>query len=765
LVKKITRSICALVFGLCVLSPAHAIEPFTVKDIRVEGLQRIAPGTVFNYLPIKVGDTVDDGSAREAIRTLFKTGFFKDVQLRQEGSVLIVSVVERPSIASIEFVGNKAFTEDDLKAALKDSGFAEGRVFDPSLLEKVEQELRAQYFSQGKYAAKIKTTVTPLERNRVGITVEVEEGDTARIKRINIVGNEVFSDDTLLDKFSLGTKSRLNFLSKRDQYSKQKLAGDLETLRSFYQDQGYLDFAINSTQVSITPDKRDIYVTISINEGERYVVSEYKLAGNPILPQEELLALVTFQPGDVFSRKAVTETNRKLAERLADDGYAFANVNAVPNINKENRTVAFTFFVDPGRRAYVRRINIAGNTTTRDEVIRRELRQLEGGWFSSEQVRRSRIRLQRLGFFDDVTIETPAVPGQPDQVDVNVTVKERPTGSLLFGLGYSDEEGLLLQASVSQRNLFGTGKELHINVDNSTVTDIYNIRYVNPYATINGISRGIQIFSSRIDAAEANTAEFVVETLGAAVSYKIPVSEYNSVNVGLGYEKIDPTETLNTPPEISSFIEEQPSNDIIKTTLNWARDTRDSFLFPTDGSLNQIALEAAIPGSDLEYYKLTYISTIYRSVGRSLVFKAGMQLGYGDGYGDTNELPFFKNFYAGGAQSVRGYKARSLGPRDSGPTPEPLGGSTLVLGSVEVLFPIPGMADSKDKRLGLFVDTGQVYGTDENVDAGELRYSAGISFHWFSPLGPMSISYATPFNDKPGDETESFQFTLGRLFQ
>jgi len=764
-VKKITRSICALVFGLCVLSPAHAIEPFTVKDIRVEGLQRIAPGTVFNYLPIKVGDTVDDGSAREAIRTLFKTGFFKDVQLRQEGSVLIVSVVERPSIASIEFVGNKAFTEDDLKAALKDSGFAEGRVFDPSLLEKVEQELRAQYFSQGKYAAKIKTTVTPLERNRVGITVEVEEGDTARIKRINIVGNEVFSDDTLLDKFSLGTKSRLNFLSKRDQYSKQKLAGDLETLRSFYQDQGYLDFAINSTQVSITPDKRDIYVTISINEGERYVVSEYKLAGNPILPQEELLALVTFQPGDVFSRKAVTETNRKLAERLADDGYAFANVNAVPNINKENRTVAFTFFVDPGRRAYVRRINIAGNTTTRDEVIRRELRQLEGGWFSSEQVRRSRIRLQRLGFFDDVTIETPAVPGQPDQVDVNVTVKERPTGSLLFGLGYSDEEGLLLQASVSQRNLFGTGKELHINVDNSTVTDIYNIRYVNPYATINGISRGIQIFSSRIDAAEANTAEFVVETLGAAVSYKIPVSEYNSVNVGLGYEKIDLTETLNTPPEISSFIEEQPSNDIIKTTLNWARDTRDSFLFPTDGSLNQIALEAAIPGSDLEYYKLTYISTIYRSVGRSLVFKAGMQLGYGDGYGDTNELPFFKNFYAGGAQSVRGYKARSLGPRDSGPTPEPLGGSTLVLGSVEVLFPIPGMADSKDKRLGLFVDTGQVYGTDENVDAGELRYSAGISFHWFSPLGPMSISYATPFNDKPGDETESFQFTLGRLFQ
>jgi outer membrane protein insertion porin family len=755
----------ALVFGLCAISPTHAIDPFEVKDIRVEGLQRIAPGTVFNYLPVKVGDTVDDESAKEAIRALFKTGFFKDVQLRQEGPVLVVSVVERPSIANIEFVGNKAFTEEDLKRALKDSGFAEGRVFDPPLLEKVEQELRSQYFSQGKYGASIKTTVTPLERNRVGVTVEVTEGDTARIRKINIVGNEVFDDDDLLDKFALGTKPRWNFLSKRDQYSKQKLAGDLESLRSFYQDQGYLDFTINSTQVSITPNKRDIYVTVSISEGERYAVSEYKLAGNPILSQEDLLALVTFQPGDVFSRKAVTETNRRLAERLADEGYAFANVNAVPDINKENRTVAFTFFVDPGRRAYVRRINIAGNTTTRDEVIRRELRQFEGSWFSSESVRRSRIRLQRLGFFDDVTIETPAVPGQPDQVDVNVTVKERPTGSLLFGLGYSDEEGVLLQASVSQRNLFGTGKELHVNVDNSTVSDVYNIRYINPYATINGISRGIQLFSSRVDAEQANTAEYIVETLGAALSYKIPISEYNSINVGLGYEQIDLEGTVNTPPEIAAFIAATPSSDLIKTTLNWSRDTRDSFLFPTDGSLNQIALELAIPGGDLEYYKLTYTGTYYRPVGRRLVFKAGGQLGYGDGFGDTEDLPFFKNFYAGGALSVRGYKGRSLGPRDSGTTPEPLGGSTLVLGSLEVLLPVPGLEDSKDKRLGLFIDAGQVYGPDQDVDAGELRYGAGVSFHWFSPLGPMSISYAVPFNDQEGDETESFQFTLGRLFR
>jgi outer membrane protein insertion porin family len=759
------RIAIAILLASQLLSVAHGFDAFVVSDIRVEGLQRISPGTVFNYLPVKVGDTLDESGSKEAIRALFKTGFFKDVRLRQEGTVLVVDVDERPSIASIELSGNKEFDDDTLKEAMKRVGFAEGRVFDPSVLDRVEQELKGQYFALGKYAAAVKTTVTPLERNRVGINLSISEGETAKIKQINIVGNKVFTDKELLKQFSLSTKSAWNILSKRDRYSKQKLSGDLEALRSFYQDQGYLDFDIASTQVSITPDKRDIYITVNISEGEQYTVSEYKLAGKLILPQDELLALISFKPGDVFSRKEVTKSSKSIADRLADDGYAFANVNAAPEIDKEKRTVSFTFFVDPGRRVYVRRINISGNTTTRDEVIRREMRQLEGGWFSAEAVRRSRVRLQRLGFFDDVNIETPAVPGSPDQVDVNVVVKERATGSLLFGLGYSDADGVLLQASISQRNLFGTGKELHINVDNSAVSDVVNIRYVDPYYTPDGISRGFNIFSQRIDAQEADTAEYVTDTLGAGISFKIPTTEYNSVNLGLGYEKIDLESTSETPPEILAFINDSPSNNILKGTVNWAHDTRDSFLFPTSGWLHRIALEAALPGGDLEYYKLRYETNYYHPVGRSLVVKLGGELGYGDGYGDTQELPFFKNFYAGGAYSVRGYKARSLGPRDSGDTPEPLGGNKLFLANAEVLFPVPGASDSKDKRLSVFVDAGQVYGPDEDLDLGEVRYSAGVAFNWFSPLGPLSISLAAPLNDSATDDTETVQFTLGRIFQ
>lgn len=743
---------------------AAALEPFVVKDIRVEGLQRISPGTVFNHLPVKVNDRLDDAIARDAIRALYKTGFFKDVSLRRDGDVLVVEVVERPSISAIEIVGNKEFKEDALKEAMKRIGFAEGRVFDPAILDKVEQEIKKQYFSLGKYAARIKTTVTPLERNRVGITIEVDEGDKARIKQINIVGNQVFSDERLLKQFQLRPKGRFAFFGKRDQYSKQKLAADLETLRSFYQDQGYLDFRIDSTQVSITPDKRHIYVTINITEGPRYTVGEYKLGGRPLLPQEELLGLVTIRPGMVFSRKEVSRSTKRIADRLADEGYAFANVNAVPEVDKAARRVDFTFFVDPGPRVYVRRINIYGNRVTRDEVIRRELRQLEGGWFSAAKLRRSRVRLQRLGFFDDINIETPAVPGSPDQVDVNITVKERPTGSLLFGLGFSDADGFLVQLAVSQRNLFGTGKELQVNIDNSQVTDTYTVRYVDPYYTDDGISRGITLFSQRIDAAEADTAEYITETVGGAINYRIPISEFNSINLGGGYENVTLSTTSETPPEIASFIGAHPKSDIFKFTGNIAHDTRDSFIYPTRGWLHRVAVEASVPGSDLEYYKLSYITTGYMPITRNLVFKVGGELGYGNGYGDTGELPFFKNFFAGGASTVRGYRARSLGPRDSGPTPETLGGNKLVLGNVELLFPFPGGAENRDKRLSLFVDAGQVYGPGQDVDLNEIRLSTGIAFNWFSPLGPLSISFAKPLNSKSGDETETFQFTLGRRF-
>ncbi len=742
----------------------NAIESFVVSDIRVEGLQRISAGTVFNYLPIKVGDEIDEQSAQEAIRELFKTGFFTDVQLKQEGTVLLVVVEERPSIAKIDFIGNKEIKEDALKDAMQQIGFIEGRVFNRSVLDKVTQELKNQYFALGKYGAEVESNVSILERNRVAVEFRISEGETAKIKQVNIVGNRAFEEKELKKKFQLSTKSVFNFLSSKDRYSKQKLSADLETLRSFYQDQGYLDFNIDSTQVSITPNKQDIYITINITEGDKYTVSAFAVKGKLVVPEAELLDLVEIQPGSTYSRKDISASRKAITDRLADDGYAFANVNAVPEIDQENDTVSFDFFVDPGRRVYVRRIDISGNLTTQDEVIRRELRQLEGAWFSARAVQRSRVRLQRLGFFEDVNIETPPVPGSPDQVDIQVVVKERSTGSLLFGVGFSDADGLLLQASVSQRNLFGSGRELDLSIDNSSVTRVINLQYTNPYHTLDGISRGFSLFRRRVDAAEADTAEYITETTGGGINYRFPLSEFNSLNTGATFERIDLTNTTETPPEIREFIDANPENDIFKFTGNVAHDTRDSFLYPTTGLLQSLSLELAVPGSDLEYYKVSYNTAWYTPITTNLVFKAGGELGYGDGYSGTDELPFFKNFFAGGASTVRGYEARSLGPRDSGDTPEPIGGSKRILVNSELLFPLPG-SENRDKRISLFVDGGQVYAPSESMDLSDLRFSTGIGFSWFSPLGPLAISFAVPINDKEGDDTEAVQFTLGRFFR
>ncbi|MDH3637115.1 MAG: outer membrane protein assembly factor BamA [Gammaproteobacteria bacterium] len=759
------KKILAIVsFSLCLISPSNAIESFVVTDIRVEGLQRISSGTVFNYLPIKVGDEIDEQSAQDAIRVLFKTGFFTDVQLKQEGTVLVVAVEERPSIAKIEFIGNKEIKEDALKDAMKQIGFTEGRVFNRSVLDKVTQELKNQYFSLGKYGAEVDSNVTILERNRVAVELRITEGETAKIKQVNIVGNESFEEKALKKKFQLSTKGVFDFLSSKDRYSKQKLSADLETLRSFYQDQGYLDFNINSTQVSITPDKKDIYITINITEGEKYTVSDFAIKGKLVVPESELLELVVIQPGSVYSRKEISASRKAITDRLADEGYAFANVNAVPEIDKENKEVSFDFFVDPGRRVYVRRIDISGNTTTQDEVIRRELRQLEGSWFSAQKVQRSRVRLQRLGFFDDVNIETPPVPGSPDQVDIQVVVTERSTGSLLFGVGFSDADGILLQASVSQRNLFGSGRELDLSFDNSSVTRVINLQYTNPYHTLDGVSRGFSIFRRRVDASEADTAEYITETTGGGLNYRFPLSEFNSLNTGGSFERIDLTNTSETPPEIREFIDENPESDIFKFTGSLAHDTRDSFLYPTRGLLQRLSLELAVPGSDLEYYKASYNTAWYTPITTNLVFKASGELGYGDGYSGTEDLPFFKNFFAGGASTVRGYEARSLGPKDTGSTPEPIGGSKRILVNSELLFPLPG-SENRDKRLSLFIDGGQVYGPGDSVDVSDLRFSAGVGFGWFSPLGPLAISFAIPINDKDGDDTEQVQFTLGRFFR
>ncbi len=757
------RIIAALFFSVVPVPCLFALESFVIKDIRVEGLQRISAGTVFNYLPVKVGDTLTEKGSQEAIRALFKTGFFKDVRLERRGDMLIVSVVERPSIAGIKITGSHEIGEEDLKKALKEIGLAEGRIFNKSLLERVEQELQQQYFSRGYYAVQIKPTVTPLERNRVDINIDVAEGRPARIREINVVGNQRFSDKQLLGLFTLGPRPWYAFFSRRDQYSKQKLAGDLERLRSFYQDQGYLEFNIDSTQVSITPDKERIYITVNISEGKKYTVTGYKLAGQFIVPEEEVRKLVTLKPGDVFSRKQITEITKSISDRLANEGYAFANVNAIPDVDKEKSEVSFTFFIDPGKRVYVRRINFSGNVTTHDDVLRREMRQLEGGWYSAEKIQRSRTRLNRLGYFEDVNIETPAVPGTVDQVDLNVSVKERATGNLLFGVGYSNADGALINGSVSESNLFGTGKELSASINTSRAVTNFDIGFVNPYYSEEGISRGFNVFARTLDAAQADTADYDTKTVGAGVFWGIPLSEERKLKVGLNVESIKIATTTTSAQVAQDFVAmEGAKNNNLIGTLSWSDDSLDSILVPTRGALQRVTLELAVPGSDIQYYKLTYLAGRYWPWSENVSFKLQGEVGYGNGYSGTDVLPFYKNFFAGGSSTVRGFKSRSLGPRDSLPPNNPIGGNRRVLGDMEILFPVPGVAkDSKSMRLSAFVDTGMVYGPDEKLDVGELRYSAGLAFNWFSPVGPLSFSYAIPVGKKPGDDTERFQFTLG----
>jgi outer membrane protein insertion porin family len=763
------KTITFILACLLPLPLAQAVENFLVNDIRVDGLQRISPGTVFNYLPIKVGDTLTELNARDAIAALFKTGFFQDVRLERSGSVLVVQVTERPSVDSIKISGTKEIDEKELLKSLKDIGLAEGQVYNSSILDKTEQELKRQYFSRGRYAVNVKSTVTPLERNRVGIRIDVTEGEVTKIRDITIVGNRVYRDSVLLDTFKLSTPTLFSFYTKNDQYSKQQLAADLESLRNFYQNQGYLDFSIDSTQVSITPDKQDIYVTVNLTEGQKYTVTGVKLGGKLILPESELRKMINIREGDVFSRQAVTDSSKRISDRLGNDGYAFANVNAVPDIDRDKATVAFTFFVDPGQRVYIRRVSFSGNLATNDEVLRREMRQLEGAWFSTEKVQRSRVRLQRLGFFEDVNIETPPVPGTPDQVDIKVSVKERLVNNFMFGVGYSDADGVLVNASMNFKNFLGTGNEVALSGNNSSVNRFINLSYIDPYYTADGISRSFNLYSTRTDAAAADIAAYNSDTDGVGVSFGIPISEDRSLSLGLAYERI----ALEVDPATGSavakeFVDENgETNSAFKATLGWARDTLDNPLFPDSGTQHRVSVEASFPSADLEYFRLSYSGSVYIPLSKYFTFKFKGSLDYGDGYGGTQDLPFYKNFYAGGSSSVRGYQSRSLGPRDvGGPDPTlPIGGDRRVLANTELLFPFPGTEDNKAMRLSVFIDGGMVYGSGTTVDLNELRYSAGVAFNWYSPVGPLSISYAVPLNTRPGDETEFVQFTLGQAFK
>ena len=761
--KNLTRLCQFLLLTIFLSATAHAFEPFLVEDIRVEGLQRISAGTVFNYLPVKIGQTIDTKDSIEAVKALFKTGFFNDVYLERDGDVLVVYVEERAAISSIEIEGNKDLDTDELLEGLKQIGLAEGRVFDRSLLEKVEQELRRQYFSRGKYAVRINTTVTPLDRNRVGILIDISEGRVARIKQINIIGNHTFSDKELLKEFSLTTPNIFSAFTKSDQYSKQALSADLEILRTWYLDRGYLKFHINSTQVSITPDKQDIYVTINITEGKQYRIREVTLSGDLVVPAEELFPLIRINPGDVFSRKKVTEAVDEISSLLGNQGYAFANVNTSPELDDENYEVGLGFFVDPGDRVYVRRINLAGNIGTRDEVLRREMRQLEGGWYSAEQVERSRTRLDRLGYFENVNVETPPVPGTTDQLDVDYSVTERSSGSITAGLGYSQTSGVLFNASIAQENFLGTGKRVSFAFDNSQINTLYRFSYVNPYWTIDGVSRGFGAFYRKTDAAEANLSNYTTNTRGADINFGIPVNEYDSVRFSVGYQGMDLHETSSSPLEVTDFINQHGNSfDDLVLTGSWSHDSRNKILFTDTGGLQTFSVETTTPGSGLQYYKLNYIQQRFIPLTRELTLGLKGNLGYGDGFGDYDALPFFENYFAGGVRSVRGFEDNTLGPRDS--DGDPIGGSFLVVFNAEVIFPVPFVESSSGIRLSTFFDVGNVFGDYNTFDTGGLRYSVGLAGLWLSPMGPISVSLGFPLNAEKGDNVQNFQFTIGTFF-
>lgn len=749
---------------LLLLMPAAMADSFVIEDIRVEGLQRISPGTVFNFLPVKVGDEMSEKDAKDIIRALFKSKYFNDVEVERDGDVLVLIVNERPAISSIEFVGNDDVDSDELLKSLSQIGFAEGQVFEKAMLERVELELQRQYFSRGKYGIEIESDVTPLSRNRVAVRITMTEGVIATIGEINIVGNVSFDEDELKDEFESTTGGMFSALTKDNQYSRQKLSADLETLRSFYLDRGFVDFTVESTQVSITDDKKQIFITINISEGVKYSIKEVRLAGKLILPEQELFEMVTINKNAVFSRKQITKSSENLTNRLGDEGYAFANVNAVPDIDRENKQVALTFFVDPGRRAYVRRINISGNSKTRDEVLRREFRQQESAWISTKQVEQSRARVKRLGYFEDVNVETVPVPGTADQVDLDFDVIEQASGTISAGVGYSQSDGAIFNASLTQKNFLGSGKHISFGFNNSSVNTVYSFGYTNPFATIDGISQGFNAYFRERDADEANIANYTLDEWGGDISFGIPISENNRIRLAIGYDNTSVNLPSSNPiPSYKKFVDEEGDDfDTFSLTLGWSRDTRDSAVLPSSGMSQSISAEFALPITELQYYKLRYRNSWYKPLTDDLTFSLSGELGYGGTYGNISAFPFFRNFYAGGIRSVRGYRANTLGVKEND---EPLGGNFLVVGGAELIFPVPFLKkELKSFRLSAFTDVGNVYDEDQSFETDLLRYSVGLSAIWISPFGAISVSIAQPFNEQADDTTEMFQFSLGSTF-
>ncbi len=763
--KKFIRTPIAAIAAGLLCSSVWAADPFVVKDIRVEGLQRVEPGTVFSYLPVKVGETFTDDKGADAIRALYNTGFFKDVKVESDGQVLVVTVEERPAVSQLEFTGIKEFDKDALKKSLKAVGVAEARYYDKALIDKAEQELKRQYVSRGYYAAEVITTVTPVERNRVAIVFNVDEGQVSKIVQINIVGNQAFKEKDLREEMQLSTPNWLSWYTKNDLYSKQKLTADLEAIRSFYLNRGYLEFVIESTQVSITPDKKGIYLNINIREGQQYKVASVKLAGELLNKEEELTRLVNLKIGDVFSSAKLTESTKAIADKLGAYGYAFAAINPQPNLQKDKQLVDLNLVVDPGKRTYVRKINVSGNAKTRDEVIRREMRQLESSWFDSEKLKLSKDRINRLGYFTDVEVNTEDIPGVSDQVDVGIKVTEKPTGSLSLGAGFSSTDKLILTAGISQENAFGTGTSIGLNVNTGKTNRTLALSNYDPYFTEDGISRFTEIYTRTTRPLYyTGDSEYKIVTTGGNFKLGVPYSEVDRVFFGLGIEQLSMETSVNTPSNYIRYVESYGKSNLnLPFTIGWSRDARDSALIPSRGTYQQVNVEVGTPAADLQYFKIYYQHQYFYPFSKGNILSFNGEIGYGDTY-SNKPFPITKNYFVGGIGSVRGYQPGSLGPSyvNAAGAIVPVGASSKLVGNAEYTFPVPGSGVDKTLRIFSFFDAGNIY--DGAPDFSGLRTSYGLGLSWISPLGPLKFSYAFPMSKKPGDRLQRFQFQIGTAF-
>ncbi|QNP40254.1 outer membrane protein assembly factor BamA [Lysobacter solisilvae (ex Woo and Kim 2020)] len=789
---------------------------FTVSDIRVDGLQRISAGTVFTYLPVERGDVLDSTKAAAAVRALYKTGFFEDVHLDRQGDILVITVQERPAINKLTVTGNKDIQTEDLMKGLKENGMAEGDTFNRLVLDKMGQELTRQYQNRGKYNVEITPTVSRLDRNRVDVTITVKEGKAARIQHINLVGNEKFSDEQILDTWESGEHNWLSWYRRDDQYSREKLSGDLEKLNNYYLDRGYVDFNIDSTQVSISPDRSDMFITAGVSEGDQYKVSSVQLTGDTVLPKEQLQKIVLVKEGQIFSRRLLELTSDSITATLGNIGYAFAQVNPVPDVNREAKTVGISLQVVPGPRVNVRKVEFKGNTRTSDEVMRREMRQFEGSWYSQAAVDRSKIRLQGLGYFETVDIESKPVEGSNDQVDVVVNVKETSSGSFVFGLGYSQLSGLSTQIQLSQENFLGTGNRVSVQAQHSTYQSRYDFSFLNPYFLDNGLSLGYNLWWRELDYSDFGTAQYSSNSGAAQVVLGFPITETDTVTGLFGIDTNQILSSGSTPQPIREYLDALNTRTFHawRTELGWSRNSLDNLLTPTRGMQQRVWLETTLPGSTVEYFKLNYSISKFWPLSRHLVLNTRGELGYGDSYGDATTrnicftagsfqdtdnntttppvfvpgpdptdpclpsspdydktvtadgLPFFENFYAGGVRSVRGFRDNTLGPRQApfanSTYLQPVGGAFKTTGSLEMYFPT--LLDTPAARASAFIDFGNVYKDVDSFDAGELRASTGLSLMWRSPMGPISISYSFPLRKEEDDELERLQFTFGGSF-